>query len=81
MQKGLSPQPRSPSIPSLLLQAHIFVVVIPCDPSFYAGANEAATTQQPRGGDSVSHDITELQIGSSLKMTLISILLRTFGGE
>lgn len=32
-------------------------------------------------GDSVSHNVTELQIGGCMKITLIFILLKTFGGE
>lgn len=35
----------------------------------------------PHAGESVSHNITELQIGGRRKITLIFILLRTFGGE
>lgn len=32
-------------------------------------------------GDSVSHNVTELQIGGCMKITLIFILLKTFGGK
>lgn len=43
--------------------------------------SEPMRQQQSRAGDRVSHDITELQIGGCLKITLIFVLLRTFGGE
>lgn len=53
---------RKDTHPSLLLQAHIFVVAIPCYPSFHAGANEAATQTCRQLSEPWHHRITNRKL-------------------
>lgn len=53
---------RKDTHPSLLLQAHIFVVAIPYYPSFHTGANEAATQACRRLSEPWHHGITNRKL-------------------